>query len=132
MTDISTFLQKHRVSINQGQAKSLSLFVVLCLLLRCLQQMKMCHNPCHFCKNNEKGGGKVTDRILKVIIKVQIIISCLSGILSSFHLVFYPNVGGISISMDWTNIIFGFGSGLVSQYFLLHFLLNKKKTKGYL
>lgn len=68
--------------------------------------------------------------ILKGMIKVLIIISSFSGIMASFHLVFYPNVGGISISEDWANIIFCFGTGLVFQYCLLHFFTEQQQEEN--
>jgi hypothetical protein len=50
------------------------------------------------------------------------------GFLYSYHLAFYPNVE-ISVSKNWINIIFWFGQGLVSQYFLLHFSNEQEQER---
>lgn len=69
-------------------------------------------------------------RLLKGILKAQMIFSWFTGIMGCFHLVFYPNAGGISTSKDWTNILFCFSTGLVCQYFLLHFFTEQEQEEN--
>ncbi|MCP1490498.1 hypothetical protein J2Y73_000529 [Peribacillus frigoritolerans] len=47
-------------------------------------------------------------RLLTRIMKVYMSFAWLAVFLFSFHLVFYPNGGGISVAEDWKNTIFYF------------------------
>ncbi|MED3912794.1 hypothetical protein P4597_27290 [Peribacillus simplex] len=69
-------------------------------------------------------------RILKGIMEVDMILAWLMGFLYSSHLVFYPNLGGISVVEDWKNIIFYFSQGLILQYFILHFFNEQDKENN--
>jgi hypothetical protein len=53
----------------------------------------------------------------------------LMGFLYSLHLAFYPNVD-ISVLENWKHIIFWFGLGLLSQYYLLPFFIEQEQEKG--
>ncbi|PAL05867.1 hypothetical protein [Peribacillus simplex] len=68
-------------------------------------------------------------RLLKGIMKIHMILAWLAGFLFSCHLVFYPNVGGISVAEDWDNIVLYFSQGLILQYFLLHFFNEQEQSQ---
>ncbi|MFJ7307456.1 hypothetical protein [Peribacillus frigoritolerans] len=68
-------------------------------------------------------------RLLTRILKVFMYFSWLGGFLFSYHLVFYPNGGGISVAEDWQNIIYYFSQGLIVQYCLLRFFNEQEQDQ---
>jgi hypothetical protein len=70
----------------------------------------------------------VAHGLIKTMLEMDMKLSWLMGFLFSYHLAFYPNVG-LSLFENWKIIIFWFGQGLVSQYFLLHFF-NKQEQEN--
>lgn len=64
-------------------------------------------------------------RFIKTMIVIQMNLSWFIGFLFSYHLAFYPNIG-ISVLENWVKIIYWFGQGLMSQYFLLHFFTEQE------
>jgi len=67
-------------------------------------------------------------RIIKSVYLISAVLSFLYGVLIGFHLMFYPNVG-LPDSEDWKYMLFYFGNGLLSQYFVLHFLNDQEERE---